>query len=116
MNDEWFFERTADSPARIERIARVLVAILQAGRYCAALAPRQLTDLLTFEHNGPAAWCMNAGQRLAQCRLAATRFADDAKGLAAPHLKGHPVERPNRAHFHTEGVTHRKIARQGIDL
>src|SRR5436305_13896848 len=100
MNDEWLFQRTADSPARIERIARVLVAILQAGRYCAALAPRQLTDLLTFEHNGTAAWCMNAGQRLAQCRIADTRFADDAKRLAENHLAGHTVASPRRAAFH----------------
>ena len=38
MNDERLFERAADGPARIERIARVLVTILQARRHCAALA------------------------------------------------------------------------------
>ena len=42
MNDQRLLERAADRPARIERIARVLVAILQARRHCAALAHRQL--------------------------------------------------------------------------
>jgi hypothetical protein len=38
MNDQRFLERAADRPARIERIAWILVTILQAGRDCTAFA------------------------------------------------------------------------------
>ena len=42
---------------------------------------------------------MDAGQRLAECRLAASRFADDTQRFAGLHIEGHAVERPNRPTF-----------------
>ena len=54
----------------------------------AALAHRQVADLLTVEHRCvPPLGAMDAGQRLAERRLAAAGLADDAERLARLHVE-----------------------------
>src|SRR5262245_24293098 len=97
MNDQRLFKRAADGPARIERIARILVTILQTRRYRAPLAPFKLTDRPSLENDGAAVQFMDPRQRLAECRLAAARFSDNAKRLAWLHLERYAIERPHGA-------------------
>ena len=71
VNNERLLQGAADGPARVERIARVLVAILQPGRHCAALARWIGRDVLALEHDGgrrSADGCRPAPCRAWTCR------------------------------------------------
>src|SRR5262249_3642562 len=93
VHDERLGQGATNGPARVERIARILVTILQLWHRCTALAGRLAGDVLALEHDPAAPRPVDAHERLAKRGLAAARFADDAKRLARPYLKRHIIER-----------------------
>src|SRR5262249_54233100 len=115
VHDERLGEAATNGPARVERISRILVTILQLRRRCTALAGRLAGDVLALEHDPAASRPVDAHERLAKRGLAAARFADDAKRLARPYLKRHVIERAHGTGRPSEHVADREVTRQLVD-
>src|SRR5262249_13913246 len=115
VRDERLAQRAADGPARVERVARILITVLQFRRYRTALAGRLAGDILLLEHDPAAIRPQDPDKGLAQRRLAATRFADDAECPARPNLERHTIKRAHGTDSPTEHVAHREVTRQSLD-
>src|SRR5260370_41402736 len=67
VHGERLAQRAANRPAWIERIAGILVAILQLRRGRALLARRSRTDVFALENDAAAIGAIDARERLAEC-------------------------------------------------
>jgi hypothetical protein len=83
--------------ARLQRAAGVLVDVLQALHDRTASGTLEVRDILPLEQDATCVWLVDAGERLAERRFAATGLADNAERLARPHVKRDVVERLGRA-------------------
>src|SRR5262245_58675094 len=113
---ERFLERARDRPARIEGVAGILMDILQALRHASPRRSLQIRDLRALEQDASGAGFVNAGQRLAECGLAAARLADDPERLASVDLGRHVVESFDRAGAQAECVADREMPLQAANL
>src|SRR5689334_5221347 len=116
MSGERFVERTSDGPAGIERIAGVLMNILQALADACTCGALHVRDIYALEQDAAGTGYVNTRQGLAERGLAATGLAHDPKRFARAHVECHAIERLDGADAHAQHVAHREMTAQLLDL
>src|SRR5690242_21312871 len=112
VDEERVGEDLPDALARVQRRVWILEDHLQLAPERAKLAAREPRDVVAVEADRSGCRLVQANEQAAEGRLAAAGLADDAEGLAAPHVERHVVDRVHDLAAAAEG---RRLEREVLD-